>query len=508
MARSLFRMLHGLYETRRTGSELFELATPRRQQLYNDRLLPGALDANALAACEALPRYRVAIVGGGFAGLAAAWYLRQCGVGVTVFEATDRLGGRVRTDRDFVAGKYVEAGAELIGTNHPLWIELAATFGLQLIEITPEEWYERAGQKVRLRFGDRDLDDAEKKQLEKDLEPVLEAIGEDARNVDRERPWLSPNADALDRMSVAQRLDQLLGAASSTARYALEFTLGNDNCAPVGRQSYLGLLALVSAGRVTENGVDNMLGYWEYTETHRCWNGNQQLAAKLAEQLTDIRYNSPVERIIVNEETGIGLAVGGAAPLEEAFDYAVLAAPPTSWPTVESSYEWVPADWTMSHGPAVKHLNAFDTPFWVPQGLAPSALWDRLGSVWEGTDGQPSATPGYDLSVYSGGDYVLPESEYSARLAMLYPGYAPIATRFVDWPNTPYVWTGYSVPAPGQVCSVGRSLATPYASRMYFAGEQSCVGFFGYMEGALQSGARAARDILAQICPDAVGISV
>ncbi|MGH3992989.1 MAG: FAD-dependent oxidoreductase, partial [Pseudonocardiaceae bacterium] len=165
-------------------------------------------------------------------------------------------------------------------------------------------------------------------------------------------------------------------------------------------------------------------------------------------------------------------------------------------------------DWTMSHGRAVKYLSAFDQEFWKPQGLAPSALWDRLGSVWEGTDKQSSIAAGYDLSVYSGGDYVLPETEYPARMAQLYPGYAPTAVRFVDWPNMPYIWTGYSVPSPGQVCSVGRSLANPYASRMYFAGEQSFVGFFGYMEGALQSGARAARDIIATICPDAVGITV
>jgi len=503
MARSLFRLLRGLSGRRHSGATLLELGAAKRRQLYHDRLLPGGLSAEALGACETLPQFRVAVVGGGFAGLAAAWYLRQCGIGVTVFEAGERLGGRVLTDYNFIAGKYVEAGAELIGINHPMWIELSAIFGLQLIEVTSEDWYERAGQEVRLRFGDRNLTDAERKQLELDLEPVIDTLGHDARNIDPVRPWLSPNADSYDRMSVAQRFDQIFGSTSSTARYALELTLGNDNCAPVSQQSYLGLLALVSAGRVG-NDTEGMRGYWEYTETHRCWSGNQQLAAQLAAGLPDVRLSSPVAKITINEETGVGISVGGAAPLEEAFDYAVLAAPPTSWPAVESSYGWTPADWTMSHGPAVKHLNAFDTQFWAPQGLAPLAIWDRLGSVWEGTDGQPATHNGFDLSVYSGGTYVQPEPEYRAKLAQLYPGYAPTAIRFMDWPNTPYIWTGYSVPSPGQVCSVGRALSTPYATRMYFAGEQSCVGFFGYMEGALQSGARAARDIVAAICPAAV----
>ena len=80
------------------------------------------------------------------------------------------------------------------------------------------------------------------------------------------------------------------------------------------------------------------------------------------------------------------------------------------------------------------------------------------------------------------------EPAYRSKLEQLYPGYSPTAIRYADWPATPYIWTGYSVPSPGQVCSVGRSLANPYATRMYFAGEQSWVGFFGYMEGGLLCG--------------------
>src|SRR6185312_5327325 len=69
-------------------------------------------------------------------------------------------------------------------------------------------------------------------------------------------------------------------------------------------------------------------------------------------------------------------------------DYLILAAPPTVWPQVTSHLPWDPAQRTMSHGPAVKYLNSFATQFWVDSGLAPSALWDQLGSVWESTDRQ------------------------------------------------------------------------------------------------------------------------
>lgn len=84
-------------------------------------------------------------------------------------------------------------------------------------------------------------------------------------------------------------------------------------------------------------------------------------------------------------------------------------------------------------------------------------------------------------------------------MAAIFPGYAQPAVRFADWPNTPYVMTGNSVPSPQQVCSVGKLLSVPYG-RLHFAGEQFYVPFFGYMEGGLRSGARAALNIVTEVC--------
>lgn len=500
MARSLHGILRRLSGTPRTAAELTELGLAARAQAHSDLLLPGDLVADAVVASAALPSTRVAVVGGGFAGLTAAWWLAQCGAAVTVFEASDRIGGRVRTDHSFVAGKHVEAGAELIGANHPLWWELSGHFGLSLAELTPEEDYENAGLAVQLRLGDHTLTRDEREQVHKELLPVLDAIGADAFPIDPVRPWTSADAALWDGTSVADRLDQLMGPASSLARAFFDFGIANDNCAPTWRQSYLGLLALVSAGR-TGNDVDGMRGYWDATETHRCAGGNEQLAHHLAASLDDVRLNSQVDLISITEDT-VGVDWSGFAGGSEAFSYAVLAAPPTSWPAVESTPAWDPAARTMSHGPAVKHLTATDTAFWADHLSAPVALWDRIGSVWEGTDRQGDFPP-HGLSVYSGGPHVLSEHEYQARLCDLYPTYAPTATRFVDWPATPWIGTGYSVPAPGEVTTIGANLATPHAGRLLMAGEQACVGFFGYMEGALQSGARAARAIVETVCPEA-----
>src|SRR3954447_22509873 len=101
MARSLWARLNAQYGSPLSGAELLALSEPKLDQLRAEQLVPESLDSGALAECaEALRGRTVAVVGAGFAGLAAAWYLRECGVGtVVVFESSDRIGGRVRTDR-------------------------------------------------------------------------------------------------------------------------------------------------------------------------------------------------------------------------------------------------------------------------------------------------------------------------------------------------------------------------------------------------------------------------
>ncbi|MBI4422343.1 MAG: protoporphyrinogen oxidase, partial [Elusimicrobia bacterium] len=76
----------------------------------------------------------VAVIGGGVAGLAAAHRLKLLSeregrpVGVTVLEASDRFGGKIRTDRS--EGVVIEAGPDSFLTVKPDAIALARQLGL------------------------------------------------------------------------------------------------------------------------------------------------------------------------------------------------------------------------------------------------------------------------------------------------------------------------------------------------------------------------------------------
>ena len=94
---------------------------------------PAALARPARAAVG-WNRSRIAIVGGGIAGLAAALRLQDKGIGSTVYEASDRIGGRMHSDRSgyFSNGQVAEFCGELIDTGHTTIRQLAKRFHLPL----------------------------------------------------------------------------------------------------------------------------------------------------------------------------------------------------------------------------------------------------------------------------------------------------------------------------------------------------------------------------------------
>jgi monoamine oxidase len=451
------------------------------------------------------PGMRVAVIGGGFAGIAAAWYLNECGVHTTVYEAGERVGGRVKTDRSFVPKKVVEVGAELIGENHALWGILSSRFKLPLQELTDDDAYEDANMQARLRFGTKVVTKAEKDTLRSGLKQPLLAIGKAARAISETHPWRADGASALDSISVEDGLGRLLGGSPGfvLAMAWLRFTLSNDNCAALKDQSYLGLLASVSAARM---GADDrgMLGYWMSTETHRCIGGNDLLAERIGQSLPDLRVRATVSDVTIQARELRPVTITSAVrdsknavsqPRRDEFDFAILTVPPTVWNAISVTPPFNPVQRALQQGPAVKFLSRYDSKFWKDKGLAPAAKWDELGSVWEGTDNQGD-DPNFDLTVFSGGPLVLPEAQYPSRMKSLYPTGKSKSQLFVDWGAVPFIQTSYAIPAVGQVTSISPRQLDPHEQRLYFAGEQTSSGFFGYMEGALQSGARAARDII------------
>ncbi|HEV8581874.1 MAG TPA: NAD(P)/FAD-dependent oxidoreductase [Thermoanaerobaculia bacterium] len=93
-----------------------------------------------------MERIDVAIIGAGVAGLAAARELRRQGFTIAVFEARDRIGGRVFTCHDERLPVAVELGAEFIHGAAPETTRLLAEAGLLAYDIAGEHWRAQRGR--------------------------------------------------------------------------------------------------------------------------------------------------------------------------------------------------------------------------------------------------------------------------------------------------------------------------------------------------------------------------
>jgi monoamine oxidase len=256
-----------------------------------------------------LKKDRVAVVGGGLAGLMAARWLGKFGFDVTVFEARNQVGGRVLSNPTFSNGRITEAGAELIGSFHTTWLELAREYGLAVISRMDPDLYQQARLDVKLTL-DKPLTMDEFVNLEKAVRTrVLEPMARDAASqiLDPSQPWREPNPTKLDllkrydNMSVADALEKLCRVSPNEQRLwkMIEFKLVNDEVAPLDQMNFLGLLCKVRGGQGIrfrfEDDKDKttpLMRYWDELEIFRCADGCQTLAKKIAEEIQSKEFQN------------------------------------------------------------------------------------------------------------------------------------------------------------------------------------------------------------------------
>ncbi|MFZ0547233.1 MAG: FAD-dependent oxidoreductase [Candidatus Promineifilaceae bacterium] len=437
----------------------------------------------------------IIIVGAGFAGLTAALELHRAGQPVIVLEARSRVGGRVYTLRDFDNGRCAEAGGELIDANHRRVLAMAAQFGLPL-ETVPgmDAWFSWLALDGRL--GADDDVSVWGVRLDEEVAKIEQALAELGERVsDPTNPQQAVNAAELDRMPVMAWLESLdvhpLAKKGFAARLRAEFLVE-----PAGHST----LDLARWGKMVPA---------QEEATYHIRGGNDRLAQAIAGELPDLRLDSRVTAVR-QEKAGVQVSYASdGRSIELAAEEVVLAVPPGPMREIQFDPPLPPAYREMLAalrlGPVTKVILEYKRPFWDEASWSGLLLTDLpMNCIWLTAGGQ--AGEGGMLTVYTGGK---PAADYSAmsdedrvatvlaQVESLFPGSSVYlkSSRTMAWLNEPLTQGGYLYFPPGSVTAYWNALRQPFG-RLHFAGEHTAV-YQGYMEGAIESGQRAAAEILA-----------
>jgi monoamine oxidase len=430
-------------------------------------------------------KVRVIVAGAGLAGLTAARHLERAGAEVTVVEARSRVGGRVYTLRDgFAAAQHVEAGADLIEAEQTQLLALAKELDLEIVRILRSGWGFYGGRTARALTLERAPDTFE--QAAKLLAREIDAYNAAGRR------WDSAVAEWLARQSAADWLQRV--KADATLRAAIcglrGFYLANPED--------LSLLVLVD--QFAESAIPGA------SKMYRLQGGNDTLPRAIASRLRGRVLLDTVVRRVSQTGRGVRMMVDDGRRHELTADYLVLALPATMLRQVDFEPALPEDQWraiaTLRYGAATRVVLQFEKRFWKKLGRPIAFGSDRpTGAVWDGNE-QQTRSPGI-LTLLAGGG-----ASRALRDIVRRDGWTGVVRR-LSWLGRPaklltaraYVWDtdrwsrgGYAVFDPSYDPALRAWLARP-AGRLVFAGEHTSERFQGFMNGAVESGRRAAIEV-------------
>jgi monoamine oxidase len=406
-----------------------------------------------------------------------------------VVEARNRVGGRVWTLRDgFAAGQLAEAGADLIEDQQEHVLQLARELGLKPERILRESFgFYGPGPRGRRKIHDSPA--------------VLLAVGKLLAPAVRDfklagERWDSAIAAKYGRLSVARWLERV--NAPATLRAGLRGMRGFFLADPEDLSMLPMLEQYAASGAPGDENIYRIPG------------GNDRLATAIAKRLKGaVLLGTIVRRVVQHDErVTVTIQALGEPHTELTADFFVCALPASTARGVlfepslpEPQHDAIAH---LRYGGATRLLLQFDRRFWVKRGR-PKAFGTDLpiGSVWDGNEHQRG--PKGILSFLAGGnaskqlqdilhaegtDGVLPHLGWLGKPATV------VASHIVAWDHDPWARGGYAYFDTGFDPLWREWLARP-AGRLVFAGEHTSVNSQGYMNGAVESGLRAAAEISA-----------
>lgn len=499
------------WSVRRNRSPAEAVERWRAATLSRRQLLKGGAALGALAALpgvrtltpRAAGKGNVVVVGAGIAGLTAAYRLHRAGVGVQVYEAQERVGGRMYSLRGHFADQQVaELGGELIDTGHENIRSLCKELHLQLDDlhtdppgVAQDVWF----------FGGARRSEAEVVAAFSHVLPAIEAalapIGDNTVSYNAKN-----GGEALDRQSIAEWLAK--AGVSGWFHDLLDVAFTTEFGREIGEQSSLNFLTMIG----TEAGKFEVFG--ESDERFHIHGGNDQAPTELARRL-DGKIDTGARLVRIGERPDGSYELSferGGSTLAVTAEHVVLAIPFTLLREVEVKVEMPEvkrlAIRELGYGTNAKLMVGFGERVWRTRHKAAGGSFSDLAyqSTWE-TSRKQGGKAGI-LTNFVGGKHGLAIADgtpayqaekFVADIEKVFPGAAAtrggMAEARFHWPTFPFTRGSYACYLVGQYTGIAGAEGERVRN-LHFAGEHTSRDAQGYMEGGCASGEAVAVEIL------------
>ena len=462
--------------------------------------------AGTTAACgseaaseEAPAASGVVVVGAGLAGLTAAYRLQQAGVAADIYDADTHVGGRTRTLRDVFATKG-ELGGEFVDTGHAHLRALLEELGLHLTDVRDDSL------QSELVF----VQGALQAPLDilTDFQPIASALQPLLDSLAGEMPdyrAASSTARQLDALSISDFFDQ--HGFDGPARAVIEAAYRGEYGRDAADQSLLNMLTLLGP----TPSLLHLLG--DSDQAYTITEGSDAVANGLADRLA--RPVTFGHRLVALRERADGshqLAFDRAGESVEITAQAVVVTIPfTQLRKCDLALSLEPAQAQaiagLRYGQNAKTLLGMaERPWRTLQKADGTSVCDEIFSEsWDSSAGLPAV--GAVLTAFAGGALGVAAAKGTdgdaakralTQLERIFPGVAAAYTQKTAraaWTTAPNVQGSYACYGPGDWTTLhgAEGLA---AGSVFFAGEHTSVAYQGFMEGAVESGERAAKQLL------------
>jgi monoamine oxidase len=453
----------------------------------------------------------VVIVGGGLAGLTAAYRLTQAGRPVAVHEASERVGGRVRTLRDFSPGRTVESGGEFVNSNHDALRGLAKELGLAEVDTYPA-YPDDAGETMFF-GGERpaytDLLD-EWWEISAAVAEQYDAVGPEITAANH-----TPEAARLDQISLAEWIEtEVPGGLGSLLGNFLAVTFEGEYAGSVEDLNSLTLIE--SMGPTAANAFDPL---GNSDERYQIADGSDAVATALNEALPAGSVTLGSSLVALSSDGGQATATfdGPGGTTDVTAGEVVLALPFSILRTVDLkgaglSDVKLRAIREQGMGTNAKlHIEHSERAWREVRSNGISTSDTGLGVTWEESiaqDGDAGLLIAFTGGT-TGASYPATEAHAEAPPAVLEEGLAAEKMVFGQavadaatgnahldsWVHDPFVGGSYAYWGLGQYTGF-RGAEAGAEPPFHFAGEHTSLEHQGFMNGAVETGDRVAAEIL------------